>query len=102
MMTLYNYQSSLKALNNNIMILIIIVIKTIILDVTVPRYKRIGEKENDKVEKYEELKREIAKIWNKRTLHVVPIVMGLLGSVAKNCDKLGTSTSIHCSKNSHY
>ena len=54
MMTLYNYQSSLKALNNNIMILII-VIKRIILDVTVPRYKRIGEKENEKVEKYQEL-----------------------------------------------
>lgn len=54
MMTLYNYQSSFKALNNNIMILII-VIKPIILDVTVPRYKRIGEKENEKVEKYQEL-----------------------------------------------
>ena len=54
MMTLCNYQSGLKALNNNIMILII-VIKTIILDVTVPRYKRIGEKENEKVEKYQEL-----------------------------------------------
>ena len=54
MMTLYNYQSSFKALNNNIMILII-VIKTIILDGTVPRYKRIGEKENEKVEKYQEL-----------------------------------------------
>ena len=48
MMTLCNYQSSFKALNNNIMILII-VIKTIILDVTVPRYKRIGEKENGKL-----------------------------------------------------
>ena len=54
MMTLYNYQSSLKALNNNIMILII-VIKRIVLDVTVPRHKRIGEKENEKVEKYQEL-----------------------------------------------
>ena len=54
MMTLCNNQSSFKALNNNIMILII-VIKTIILDVTVPRYKRIGEKENEKVEKYQEL-----------------------------------------------
>ena len=54
MMKLCNNQSSFKALNNNIMILII-VIKTIILDVTVPRYKRIGEKENEKVEKYQEL-----------------------------------------------
>ena len=55
MMTLYNYQSSLKANNNNNITVLIIEIKTIILDVTVPRYKRIGEKENEKIEKYQEL-----------------------------------------------
>ena len=38
---------------------LIIVIKTIILDVSVPRYKRIGEKENEKVEKYQELKEKL-------------------------------------------
>ena len=49
--------------------------------------KRIGEKENEKVEKYQDLKREIARMWNMRTVQVVPIVVGSLGSVTKNLDK---------------
>ena len=57
--------------------IIIIAIKIIIFDVTVPGDKRIGEKENEKVEKYLELKREIAKMWNKRPLRVVPFLVGL-------------------------
>ena len=45
--------------------IIIIVIKIIIFDVTVPRDKTIGEKENEKVETCLELKRKIARMWNK-------------------------------------
>ena len=49
----------------------------------VPEDKRIGEKENEKVEKYQDLKREISRMWNMRTVLVVPIVVGSLGSVTK-------------------
>jgi len=49
--------------------------------------KGIGEKKNEKVEKYQDLKREIARVWNIRAVQVVPIVVGSLGSVTKNLDK---------------
>ena len=35
--------------------------------------KRIGEKKNEKVEKYQELK--IARMWNMRTVQVVPLLL---------------------------
>ena len=34
-----------------------------------------------------DLKREIARMWNMRTVQVVPIVVGSLGSVTKSLDK---------------
>ena len=55
--------------------------KCTIIDIAVPADKRIGEKENEKVEKYQNLKRETARMWNMRTVQVVPIVVGSLGSV---------------------
>jgi len=45
--------------------------------------KRIGEKENEKDEKYQDLEREIARMWNMRTVQVVPNVVGSLGRVTK-------------------
>ena len=61
--------------------------KCTIIDITVPADIRICEKENEKVEKYQDLKREVARMWNMRTVQVVPIVVGSLGSVTKNLDK---------------
>ena len=49
--------------------------KCAIVDTAVPGDKRIGEKENEKVEKYQELNREIARMWNMRTVRVIPIVI---------------------------
>ena len=66
--------------------------KCTIIDIAVAADKRIGEKENEKVEKYQDLKREIERMGNMRTVQVVPIVVGSLGSVKKNLDKrLGKS-----------
>ena len=61
--------------------------KCTIIDNAVPADKRISEKENEKVEKCQDLKREITRMWNMRTVRVVPIVVGSLGSVTKNLDK---------------
>ena len=64
-----------------------------IIDVAVPGDIRVGEKETEKVEKYQDLKREIAKIWKMKEVKVVPIVVGALGSVSRSLgkwiDKLG-------------
>ncbi|XP_068691565.1 uncharacterized protein [Montipora foliosa] len=61
--------------------------KCTIIDIAVPADKRIVKKENEKVEKYQDLKREIARMWNMRAMQMVPIVVGSLGSVTKNFDK---------------
>ena len=62
--------------------------KCTIIDIAIPGDKRIGEKENEKVEKYQDLKKEIARnLWNMRTVQVVLVVVGSLGGVTKNLDK---------------
>ena len=52
-----------------------------IFDVTVPGDKRNGEEENEKVKKkfkkYQKLKRELARMWDKTTLPVIPFDLGL-------------------------
>ena len=58
-----------------------------IVDIAIAGDKRIVEKENEKDIKYQELKREIARIWNMRTVQEIQIVVWSLGSVTKNLDK---------------
>ena len=53
------------------------------------------EKEGEKIEKYQDLKREIGRLWGIRHLEVVPVVVGALGVVRKTLDawleKLGVT-----------
>ena len=56
--------------------------KTIILDIAVPRGSNVMHKETEKYEKYQDLAREIKRIWKSRT-KVVPVVVRALGSVSK-------------------
>ena len=44
---------------------------------------RLSEKEKEKIEKYQELKREIKRMWNIRNIKVIPVVVGALGSTLK-------------------
>ena len=55
-----------------------------VIDIACPFDTRVLEKEQEKMEKYQELKREIGKIWSCRKLIVVPIVIGALGTFSKN------------------
>ena len=54
-----------------------------IIDVAIPENGRVREKEDGKVEKYQDLAREVRKMWDART-KVIPVVMGALGSVPMN------------------
>ena len=56
------------------------------MDVASPWDHRVYEKEGEKIEKYQELKREIVKLWGIRHLEVVPVVVGALGVVSKRFD----------------
>ena len=53
-----------------------------IIDFAVPGDSRIEEKEKDKIEKYQELGRELQKIWNVK-VKIIRLVVGLLGAIPK-------------------
>ena len=56
----------------------------LIIDVAVPRDNRVREKELGKINKYQDLKREIIKMWTLRQVEVVLVVVGALGTVSRN------------------
>ena len=53
-----------------------------IIDSSVSGDSRIEEKEKEKIEKYQDLKRELQKIWNVR-VKIIPLVVGSLGVIPK-------------------
>ena len=61
--------------------------KGIIIDIAVPADVRVGEKEREKVEKNQDLKKEIGRLWKLKMVEVVPVVIGALGSVTKGFDR---------------
>ena len=58
--------------------------EVVIIDVAIPGDDRVKDKELEKVEKYQLLKDEIAKVWQMRKVIVVPVVIGALGAVSVN------------------
>ena len=58
--------------------------EALIVDIAVPVDTRIAEKELEKEEKYQDLKREIKRLWELRCAKVVPVVTAALGSVKKD------------------
>ena len=71
----------------------------IIVDVAIPGDKRIYDKEKEKIEKYQDIKREIQRLWSLRKVSVVPVIVGALGSVTHNfkkfMDQIGIELEIH-------
>ena len=65
------------------------------MDIASPWDLRVYEKEGEKIENYQDLKREIGRLWGNRHLEVVPIVVGALGVVSNRLDvwleKLGVT-----------
>ena len=53
-----------------------------IIDFAVPGDSRIEGKEEDKTEKYQDLGRELQKIWNVK-VKIIPLVVGSLGAIPK-------------------
>ena len=67
-----------------------------LIDVSVPWDSRVEEKEREKLDKYQDLKMELQRIWE-IPVEVVPIIIGALGtipsSLAKNIKKLDTKVA---------
>ena len=53
-----------------------------IIDFGVPRDSRIDDKEKKKIEKYQDLGRELQKIWNVK-IKIIPLVVGYLGAIPR-------------------
>ena len=58
-----------------------------VIDFAVPRDSRIEEKDKVKIEKYQDLGRELQKIWNVK-VKIIPLVVGSLGAIAKQFGRL--------------
>ena len=52
------------------------------IDFAVPRDSRIEEKEKDKIEKHQDLGRELQKIWSVK-VKIIPLAVGSLGAISK-------------------
>ena len=63
-----------------------------IIDIAVPGDAGIVEKEKEKIEKYQDLCREVARLWNVKA-KVVPIVVGA-PNLSKHLDAIGVTTRI--------
>ena len=55
----------------------------VIIDVAIPGDCRIREKEIKKIEKYQNLKRELKRLWSLKKVEVVPVIVGALGGISK-------------------
>jgi len=65
------------------------------VDMASPWDHRVYKKEGEKIEKYQDLKREIGRLWGIRHLQVVLLVVGTLGVVSNRLgawlEKLGVT-----------
>ena len=67
-----------------------------IIDIAIPGALQVSEKEKEKIERYQEQKTEIKIMWNIRSVKVIPVVFGTLGSTSKKlkkCIELGVVIS---------
>ena len=58
-----------------------------IIDIAKPGDIRVSKKEKEKIERYQELKREIKRMWNIRIIKVIPEVIGTLESTSNRLKK---------------
>ena len=70
--------------------------KRIIIDIAIRVNVRVEEKEKEKVRKYNDLKKEIRRLWKLRNVEIIPVLIGALGSVSAEFDKWIGKLGITC------
>ena len=55
-----------------------------LIDIAIPGDCRVKEKEQEKIEKYEQLKEEIARLWNMKKVIVISVVIGAFGCISNS------------------
>ena len=70
----------------------------VIIGVAIPGNCMIREKEIEKIEKYENLKKELNSLWSLKKIEVVPVVVGALGCISNSfsawMDTLGIKLNV--------
>ena len=61
--------------------------KVFLIDVAIPGDSRISQKITEKQKKHVDLKMELSQLWQS-TVHIVPIIVGALGSIPKNLESM--------------
>ena len=75
----------------------------VIIDLAMPLDKRIIDKKKEKIEKYQNLKREILRLWTFKKIDVIPVVLVALGSATNNyVDKIGTKVDLDAVPNTTF
>ena len=68
-----------------------------IIDLAVLYDTKVDEKEKEKIQKYQDMRRELKKLWNKN-MKVIPIIVGALGTtpskLPKRLKEIGINTKI--------
>ena len=67
--------------------------KAQVIDFAIPYDSRVDSKEMEKIEKYQDLARELKKLWDMKVV-VIPIVLGALGTTPKTLQKRMTDIGI--------
>jgi len=71
--------------------------RALLIDIVVPADARVEEKEREKMDRYQDLARELKRLWNVET-KVIPIMVGALGTVPKglekNLEKAGSNVAV--------
>ena len=57
-----------------------------IINVACPTDRKVVEKEEEQIEKYRDLAREVAKLWNVR-VKIFPVVIGALGTIPNDLEE---------------
>ena len=55
-----------------------------LIDIAIPGDSRLSQKVVDKLTKYVDLKIEVVRVWKCRKVSIIPIIVGVLGSIPKN------------------
>ena len=70
--------------------------KCLVIDVACPFDIRLKDKEKQKIENYEDFKRELKRIWKLRRVTVVPNIIGALGTASKDIEKWLAEIGVSC------
>lgn len=58
-----------------------------IINIAIPNYLNIINKEAEKLSKYKDLGIEIQKCWNLEKVRIIPVICGALGTTGKNVEE---------------